>query len=912
MNDLPVRQVASTEDGRIFVGSIGELGMLKPDSTSALVYYSLMDEVPEEHKNFKDIWRMFSIKNDIFFFTRGKLFRWANKKMTCWSIKDASLLNAVNGQLYHNEAKIELQMVQGDSLVMAPQGEKLKNLVIFFMLPFSQDSLLLGTAQRGLLMYTPDTVYQFESEVSDIVRRNGMYSGCQINDKEFAIGTRKGGVFIIDKTGKIIRTLNHETGLSNQNIKSTFADRDGNLWLGLNNGIALVETSVPWEYWNEASGLLGTTYQIERHDGKMYVATAQGIFWLDDSGAKHVEGTTDAVWDLLSFEGNDGKKILLSAENRGLNQIIDNKPTLIRKSFSVFHLCPSEKKAGRVYLALKNGIAAVEYNDGKWKDLGEIKEFKEQVRRIVEDENGQLWASLPYKGVVKIDNPFSVKPAITVYDTAHGLPSLKDVLVTQVNNSVLFTTPEGIYTFNTESNRFEITPLLSPLNLLPTTLLVEGEQNTLWTRSSEYFGEIAYWQQKDNGWIAHKTPFERLPETSVNFISPEKNGDVWIGGSEGLFKFNQKKQKQYESDYSPILSKIYINQDSLVYVGHGIPESLNVPFNQNSFRFEFAYPSYEGASRNSFSIQLLGLEQFENWSEWNDSPVKEFTNLSEGEYTLMVKAKNIYGNESTVSQYKFQVLPPWYRSWYAYLTYIILALLSVWLLIKWNTGRLKRENDLLDQAVKQKTKQLEGALAKELESRTVAEKALSELKKAESQLIQSEKMSSLGQLTAGVAHEINNPINFVYAGADALKIIFEDLKKVIDEYNHIQSDKSIEDIKQRLAAIERLKQDIQFEDMEEDMGSLISDIFTGAERTKKIVQSLSLFSRADKDQYEKANLVDNMEATLNILNSMFENRIEVVKDYESDLPSIFCYISQLNQVFMNLLANACQAIGGSP
>lgn len=908
LDNLPVRHIASTQDGTVYVGSVGEFGLLKPDSIGQLHYHSLISKIPEEFRSFKDVWRVFTTDNGVFFFSRGHLFRWKNDKIKAWKIRDASLLNCVNNTIYHNERDVGLQIVQGDSLVMAPQGEQLKNQVFFFMIPFGADSILLGSAQKGLLMYTPDTVYQFETEATQLIQQNRIYHGSKLNNQEFAICTRRGGLFIINKRGELLRRINQESGLSNHNIKYSLPDRKGNLWLGLNNGIAFVETASPWQFWNEGNQLVGTVYKVLRHDSLLYAGTAQGLFRLQGESVTPIQGTKDATWDLLSFSPDSSTTLLLSAENEGVNQLVGNQVRQIRKSLTAFHLYQSQFYPNRVYIGLKDGVAAIEYVNGKWIDKGYVNGLKDQVRNIVEVNANQLWASMAYKGILKIDRPYSDNPTLTFYDTSHGLPSLKNILISQINGQYYFTTSKGIYQFNDASQRFEPATKLDPLYKQPTTLLEIDKEQRLWTRSTEYFGQLAYWKPMANKWKAIQAPFKRLPETSVNFIYPETANQVWLGGSEGLFCFNKDIVSTSQTNYAPIIRAIAINQDSLIYKGHGVPNNNPIPYRYNSLQFRFAFPSFENKDRNQFAVKIEGLEGFENWSDWFVESSKEFNNIPEGTYTLSVKAQNTYEQESPAIQYQFTILPPWYRHWGAYLCYLLLAVFGVWAIVKWNIKRLKTENKELDNLVQLKTKQLASSLEKEKEGRVKIEKAMADLQEAQMHLVQSEKMSSLGQLTAGIAHEINNPINFVLAGATTLQGLIEDLQQIIEQYSAINVEDSHQVIIQKLNAIEQFKEGIYFDELNQDVGDMLDDISAGAVRTQKIVDSLKIFAHTEHEAFAQADLVVNMEATLTILSNHFEEHVQITQEIAPDLPLIHCCISQINQVFMGLLVNASQAI----
>jgi len=184
-----------------------------------------------------------------------------------------------------------------------------------------------------------------------------------------------------------------------------------------------------------------------------------------------------------------------------------------------------------------------------------------------------------------------------------------------------------------------------------------------------------------------------------------------------------------------------------------------------------------------------------------------------------------------------------------------------------------------------------------------AEKAYEDLKKTQAQLIHSEKMASLGQLTAGIAHEINNPVNYVNAGADALKTILKDLFGIINKYDQITP----ENVFDKLKEIDYLKKEYEYDELVKGLDELTRSIKVGAERTTEIVRSLRTFSRLDEDALKFADIHENIDSTLVMLRNQYKSRIEIVRQF-SDIPKIECYPGKLNQVFMNLFVNAIQAI----
>jgi len=225
--------------------------------------------------------------------------------------------------------------------------------------------------------------------------------------------------------------------------------------------------------------------------------------------------------------------------------------------------------------------------------------------------------------------------------------------------------------------------------------------------------------------------------------------------------------------------------------------------------------------------------------------------------------------------------------------------------------QLTKKNELLNQKVEEQNRteaqlqQLTQELETRVQSRTAELSAvLEDLKQTQVHLVQSEKMSSLGQMMAGIAHEINNPVNFIYGNLRPAKDYFQDLIGLVEHYQscYPEPDKDLQDHLDTL--------DIAF--MTEDAYKLLESLKLGADRIRQIVLSLRNFSRLDESEMKAVNIHEGIDSTLLILQSKLKGQagskpVEVTKEY-GNLPPVECYPSQLNQVFMNIVANAIDAL----
>ena len=386
----------------------------------------------------------------------------------------------------------------------------------------------------------------------------------------------------------------------------------------------------------------------------------------------------------------------------------------------------------------------------------------------------------------------------------------------------------------------------------------------------------------------------------------------FFGGTNGLNIFHPNNITDNHFIPPVVFSGFEIlNKD--VAIGENYPlkksittaDGIYLDYNDYMFTFRYAALNFTNSQKNQYQYILEGFDK-----EWNKVGVRRFatyTNIPGGNYVFKVRASNNSGiwNEQGTSVRVLIAAPFWQKTWFQ-IPFTFLLLFSGYGLYKYRVRSINAKKKELERIVEMRTDKILRQKIKLEQANQELSTTLNKLKETQTQLIQSEKMATLGQLTAGVAHEINNPVNFIYSGINGLDKNLKVYMEISHQYQQIQSSEEFDTVKRQ---INDLKSKIGYEEVIEDIQRMMSSIKEGAERTANIVKGLQIFSRSDDTIMNKTDVHEGLESTLLILNNRTSKNITLYKKYDGTIPKIECYPGQLHQVFMNILSNAIEAIG---
>ena len=678
-------------NNKLFVGGQDEIGYLSPDDGGQLVFHSLKSLLDESDQKFADIWNIVNVGEDIFFRSISRLFKWNKGKMKVYQPSSTwfFLGKFQNKVIAHDETRGIMMYKNGNWEVFIKKQDLPENFYITSITDYTQGSSIITTSKNGLFQLTEEGIKALT--IKGLNNNQHFTSVVKIDEFNYILGTYNNGVYLFNEKNEVIESFSKQEGLQNNNLRSLYIDKSKNIWMGLNNGISFIPFNNAIKDINPVNFGDGSGYSMAVHKNHLYFASSNGTFELPYENKKDLSYLKNDLTNIS--EGQTWKLGILNnrlyaGKEDGLYQIENRNAKVVDKKSGYWIFENLSNKQNIAVTGSYEQVRLFEQKEGKLNDLGNIKSFAGSARFLAIDANNYIWVSHPYRGVYKIN----LKDSSTkLYTSDQGLPSTLNNHVYKIKNKVLIATERGIFEYNEVNDRFEMSSYYKN---------IYGDKSVRYLKE-DVLGNIWFVQDKNLGVIdlsGPKPSIVYIPELNGNILSGFENVysydkyNTFIGGQKGFYQINFEK---YKENISPL--KIFIRNvkikgdvDSVLFGGyHGdINEEQSLPnignakvaYQLNSFHFEYVSPLFEQQTNLEYSYRLKGFDK--TWSDWNKKTEKDYTNLSIGYYVFEVKARNNLNNESPVTSYIFQVLPPWYFNIWSITFYGILLFILIYLLYK--------------------------------------------------------------------------------------------------------------------------------------------------------------------------------------------------------------------------------------
>ncbi len=686
---------------KIYVGGQDEMGYLSPDINGRLSFYSLKNLLDESDQKFADIWNIVTIGEEVFFRSISRIFKLSKGKIKVYlpSSNWFFLGKFQNKVIAHDQDRGIMIYKGGNWEILIGKKELPNDFYITSISDYKQGNSIITTSKNGIYQLSEEGLIPLS--IKGVENKQHFTSIEKIDASNYILGTYNNGAYVFNEFGEVVEKFTKQEGLQNNNVRCVYIDNTKNIWVGLNNGIGFIPFNSAIKNINPDAFRDGAGYSVEVHNNQMYFATSNGIFELpfekkrDLSYLKNnlVNISEGQTWKLGILNNQ-----LFAGKEDGLYKIEDHKVSIKDKisGYWIFEAFKNTLQQDIIATGTYEQVKLFKQNGNVLEDLGKIKSFSGSARFLAIDAKRNIWVSHPYRGVYKIN---LLDSSTKLYTSKHGLPSTLNNHLYKIKNKVLIATEKGIYEYNNLKDRFEMS--LSFKNIYgdrSIRYLKEDVQGNIWFVENKNLGVIDF--------SGEKPEIIYIPELNGNILSGFENiysfdkYNTFIGGQKGFYQINYEKYKDNISPLKLFIRSVKIkgDSDSVLFGGYNgnindeqNEENIVIPkvkYKFNSFHFEYISPQFEQQINLEYSYRLKGFDK--KWSEWGKRNEKDYTNIPPGNYVFEVKVRSNLKNESGISSYRFEVLPPWYFNFWSISLYTILIFFILYILYKLQAARYKK------------------------------------------------------------------------------------------------------------------------------------------------------------------------------------------------------------------------------
>lgn len=676
-NNTIMRSVKVVDD-RIYTGCYMGFGYWLKNKFGHLIYTSLVPLVNQKMVEDEQIWNIISFDEWILFQTLGRIYMF-NKNSNQFKVitgeNPITKIFKVKNEIYYQETNKGVFKLQEGSPKLIINAKDFKSDLIIDIID-SDKGLMFLTENNGFYILNGKGFNNWK-ECSPLFSNLSVYSGIQLKDKSFLIGTISHGLIHVNSNGKTLSHINLKNGLTNNTILSLLEDDEGNIWAGLDNGINCINLKSPLRIFNDKEGLLGTVYASKIYKNNLYLGTNQGLFYreIDSKSGKFnfIENTNGQVWCL---EVIDNK--LFCGHNLGTFIVDKGKVQLISDWQGTWQIKPIKDNEDLIIQGNYSGLNILQKVDNKWIQRNKIKGFNNSARFFEFISPNELWVNHEYKGIFKLTLSDDYRSFLKV-SKSQFLPKGKNSSLVKYKGQLFYAYKDGLFKYSLKDTSFSKDSLYSQLLTTDEYLsgkLVLDDNQKLWAFSKNNINYITS-NHIDNKPNVFQIPIPaslRKTMTGYESIMSLSKSTYLIGIANGYINLDISKLKEH--DHSIFINGInLINNDKNkidLELNTVNPQEFN--YQKNSFKFNYSVPEYDKYTVIQYQYKLEGLN-YSKWSAWSKNTTVFFENLPPTDYKFHVRAK--VGNTLTKNEatYSFIIKKPWFLSTTAVILYCLIFIL---------------------------------------------------------------------------------------------------------------------------------------------------------------------------------------------------------------------------------------------
>lgn len=672
------------KNDRLYFGSQGSFGYFHGDWDMV----SLADKIPPSAPDFDEVWDVFLLNSKAYFCTFQGIYVYDGQSISVLAHKHGfSRTFQANGKLFAQSRQGQLFEIKDQELLLPP-----------YLRHSSNETIAGVIAQDGgyLLVYNSGKI-EFATSFGGVAKYGGLEKALQgkyvnhvlqLSDGRLAISTQTAGLFLFDLQKQSIENITAKEGLLSNACLRAFQDHSGNLWVGMQNGIALIDINSPMRFINQEINIQGSGYEAYQREEGTYYTTSGGIYFLANNAAQSVflKGTEGPAYAMQNIAGK-----LYAGHHTGLFLLSNGTAKRIAHTYGLWQVKQLQSNPEFAIGGTYSGLFLFRVHEKMGlQGIGKIGGFEESSRFFEEDQEGKIWVGQFYKGLYQL----SLSPDLTAavankISVAQGLPVDAQIILSRIDNELYLGTPKGIYKIDPSKNRIAKSEIFSKvIGEQPVYLLVQDNQKNVHVYTKDIAGFFKQISAGNYSFVPSSLFQLRYSfNNDLLHISVHTGNGVMFNANEGFIQYRPELENRLSAENPLIVSKVVnVAEDSVLYERKPFgsksekPVALNVSYRAKVLQFEVEAFQFNEVDNQQFRYYLKGFD--EDSGEWTPAAVKEYTNLREGKYEFSVQTKNFLGQVVTSPPLFLTVAPPFHRSLLARLIYVALGILSLLMVSK--------------------------------------------------------------------------------------------------------------------------------------------------------------------------------------------------------------------------------------
>jgi signal transduction histidine kinase/ligand-binding sensor domain-containing protein len=692
-----VSALLTDRNGRVLVGGNGEFGYLAYDSLGVHRFVSLSKKIKEK---IGSIHRIVETHNGVWFISSKQYFFWDGKTIKVRKSNSTTQAAFVfNDKLLVFTTERGPLLIDGENIFQIQRAEGVPVLLdMVSAIPLDSETAMIATTSQGIFLLSGTRLEPLRANANDLLIQNGSTYATKLKDGTIAISMVRGGMLIVSSEGTVLYSIPAGGVIQDSQVSHMFTDRDDNLWLALNDGIARVNVPSPITRFDNVNGLKGEVTAIGRYHDKLYIGTLYGLFYINNNRIVQVSSFSGSC---LGFQKH-GNSLLIST-NKGVVEWQEGGGSRHLNDDFTLSLTVSETNPNNIYVGLQDGLGILSKNGSAW-NYQRVKGITEQIVATREFPRGSLWLETLSNYVIKYD---IATGTIKRYGAGQGLTSPLYNKLSMYDGRLVVSNKDGIFVFQTEADRFVPFPLTSEKNAWFDRLVGDAAGNIWGTRGDKKFIAL-YKKQTGKPFMKVDAPFLPISQIPFQVVYTDQDNVAWTGGDQGLYRLDMSIDKQYVYKYPVLLRRVTTPAGNILTSVEETPRKSGartyLDYQQNGIAFEYALPSYHINQDLQYQYQLENFDQA--WSEWSPITRKEYSGLPAGNYIFKVRGRDIYNNISQEASFSFTILTPWYLKWYMIALYAIAFAVLIYFGVRYRLEIILREKQALENLIKERTEEV--------------------------------------------------------------------------------------------------------------------------------------------------------------------------------------------------------------